>query len=77
MVENNANITELVSFSSHASREDLTEYYTERLRFNKLLLVHGEYENKVTFAKELQDKLASNGKSARVIAVNADTKIYI
>ena len=27
--------------------------------------------------KELQDKLASNGKSARVIAVNADTKIYI
>ena len=77
LVDNNANITELVSFSSHASRESLTEYYTERLRFNKLLLVHGEYENKVTFAQELQDKLASQGKSSRVVAVNADSKVQI
>lgn len=77
MVENNANITELVSFSSHASREELIEYYTESLRFNKLLLVHGDFDNKVVFAQELQDKLASQGKSSRVIAVNSDTKTYI
>lgn len=77
MVENNANITELVSFSSHASREELVDYYVNALRFNKLLLVHGDFDNKVTFAQELQDKLASQGKSSRVIAVNMDTKIYI
>lgn len=77
MVENNANITELVSFSSHASREELIEYYTKSLRFNKLLLVHGDFDNKVIFAQELQDRLVSQGKSSRVAAVNADTKIYI
>ena len=77
MVENNANITELVSFSSHASREELIEYYTESLRFNKLLLVHGDFDNKVTFAQELQDKLASQGKSSRVIVANMDTKVFI
>lgn len=77
MVENNANITELVSFSSHASREELVDYYVNALRFNKLLLVHGDFDNKVIFAQELQDKLAFQGKSSRVIAVNVDTKIYI
>ena len=77
MVENNANITELVSFSSHASREELIDYYINTLRFNKLLLVHGDFDNKVIFAQELQDKLASQGKSSRVIATNMDTKVYI
>ena len=77
LVENKANITELLSFSSHASRESLIDYYTETLRFDKLLLVHGEYENKVTFAQELQEKLVSQGKSSRVVAVNQDSKLYI
>ena len=52
------------------------DYYTE-IPYNKICLVHGEMNSKVDFAKALKDKLASNGKSARVIAVNADTKIYI
>ena len=76
LVENKAKIVELRSFSSHASYEELMEYYTE-IPYNKICLVHGEMNGKVEFAKALKDKLASNGKSARVIAVNADTKIYI
>ena len=76
LVENKAKIVELRSFSSHASYEELMDYYTEIL-YNKICLVHGEMNGKVEFAKALKDKLASNGKSARVIAVNADTKIYI
>ena len=76
LVENKAKIVELRSFSSHASYEELMDYYTEIL-YNKICLVHGEMNGKVEFAKTLKDKLASNGKSARVIAVNADTKIYI
>ena len=76
LVENKAKIVELRSFSSHASYEELMDYYTEIL-YNKICLVHGEMNSKVEFAKALKDKLASNGKSARVIAVNADTKIYI
>ena len=76
LVENKAKIVELRSFSSHASYEELMDYYTE-IPYNKICLVHGEMNGKVEFAKALKDKLASNGKSARVIAVNADTKIYI
>ena len=76
LVENKAKIVELRSFSSHASYEELMAYYTE-IPYNKICLVHGEMTGKVEFAKSLKDKLASNGKSARVIAVNADTKIYI
>ena len=76
VIENKAKIVELRSFSSHASYEELMDYYTE-IPYNKICLVHGEMNGKVEFAKALKDKLASNGKSARVIAVNADTKIYI
>ena len=76
LVENKAKIVELRSFSSHASYEELMDYYTE-IPYNKICLVHGEMNGKVEFAKALKDKLASNGESARVIAVNADTKIYI
>ena len=76
VIENKAKIVELRSFSSHASYEELMDYYTD-IPYNKICLVHGEMNGKVEFAKTLKDKLASNGKSARVIAVNADTKIYI
>ena len=76
VIENKAKIVELRSFSSHASYEELMAYYTE-IPYNKICLVHGEMNGKVEFAKTLKNKLASNGKSARVIAVNADTKIYI
>ena len=76
LVENKAKIVELRSFSSHASYEELMDYYTD-IPYNKICLVHGEMNGKVEFAKTLKNKLASNGKSARVIAVNADTKIYI
>ena len=76
VIENKAKIVELRSFSSHASYEELMAYYIE-IPYNKICLVHGEMNGKVEFAKTLKNKLASNGKSARVIAVNADTKIYI
>ena len=76
LVENKAKIVELRSFSSHASYEELMDYYTE-IPYNKICLVHGEMNGKVEFAKALKDKFVFNGKSARVIAVNADTKIYI
>ena len=73
---NAANITELRSFSSHASYEELTEYYTARCRYNKLALVHGNFEDKVEFAHYLQNIISNDGKSARVVAVNQDQKIY-
>ena len=74
-VENNANIVELVSFSSHASYEELMDYYMV-CRYDKIALVHGEFEYKVVFANTLQNKLIDQGKSSRVVCVNAESKIY-
>lgn len=76
IVKNRANIVELRSFSSHASYEDLMKYYGEQTRYDKLALHHGEFEPKVAFANTLQNNLIAQGKSSRVIATNADTKIY-
>lgn len=76
IVQNRANIIELRSFSSHASYEGLMEYY-QRLRYDKIALVHGEWEGKVQFAKTLQQSLINQAKSSRVICTQQDTKIYI
>lgn len=76
IVPNNANITELRSFSSHASYEELMDYYGN-LRYNKIALVHGEQDGKVEFCHVLQNSLVEQGKSARVICTNKEQKIYI
>lgn len=76
IVKNKANIVELRSFSSHASYEELMQYYAEDTRYDKLALHHGNFEPKVAFANTLQNNLIAQGKSSRVIAVNADSKIY-
>ena len=76
IVKNRANIIELRSFSSHASYEELMKYYDEDTRYDKLALHHGEFEPKVAFANTLQNNLIAQGKSSRVVAVNADSKIY-
>ena len=76
VIENKAKIVDLRSWSSHASYEELMDYLTT-LRYNKVCLVHGNMDGKVEFAKALKDKLASQGKSSRVVAVNADSKVQI
>lgn len=76
VIANNANITELRSFSSHASYEELIEYYTH-LKFNKLCLVHGEQESKTVFCHVLQDKLIEQSKSARVVCVNDGQRLFV
>ena len=76
MISNNANITCLYSFSSHAGYEELLDYYNE-LRYNKIALVHGDIRYKNNFCNVLQDQLHNDGKSAKVVCVNEGTKIYI
>lgn len=76
VLENKAKIVELRSWSSHASYEELMDYLTT-LRYNKVCLVHGDMDGKVSFAKTLKEKLVSQGKSSRVVAVNQDSKVLI
>lgn len=76
LVKNRANITDLRSFSSHASYEELMDYYSE-CRFDKVALVHGRYSSKVTFCQALQDRLYNEAKSSKVVCVAQDQKIYL
>lgn len=75
-IANNANIVELNSFSSHASYEELMDYYSNELRYDKIALVHGDMRYKPEFCNVLQQELIEQGKSSRVICVNQDQKIY-
>lgn len=75
VVSNKAQIYSLNSFSSHSNYKQLIKYLTE-LKYNKVCLVHSAYETKVGFCNDLQDKLYNQCKSAKVVCVNQDTKIY-
>ena len=75
IVPNRAQIYSLNSFSSHSNYNQLMKYLME-LDYQKVCLVHSDYEPKVAFAHTLQNNLISQGKSSRVVAVNADSKIY-
>lgn len=75
-IENKCNYTELVSFSSHANYEELMDYYGNILMYDKIVLVHGELDGKVSFANTLQNNLIKQGKSSRVITTDIDGKIY-
>ena len=76
MIDNKAQIYCLNTFSSHSNHDQLMNYY-QSLDYNKLYLVHSAFESKVAFANELEEKLHKNGKAAKVIATNADTKVYL
>ena len=76
VVLNRAQIYSLNSFSSHSNYNQLMKYLTE-LDYQKVCLVHSNYESKVAFANALQNNLIAQGKSSRVIATNQDQKIYI
>ena len=75
-IDNNANITCLYSFSSHASYEELLNHYSE-LRYNKIAVVHGDMRYKPEFCNMLQDRLHKESKASKVVCVNEGTKIYL
>ena len=76
LVANRAQIYCLNTFSSHANYVQLLEYYKE-LNYDKLVLVHSTFEDRVKYANKLQKELTKQGKSSKVICANEDTRIYI
>lgn len=75
-VKNRCGISDLHSFSGHMNRADLMEYYGS-VQADKIALVHGEFEAKAVFAKELQDEIYKKNKTGKVICVNRSTEILI
>ena len=75
-VPNRAKITSLFSFSSHACRAELMDYYSS-LRYGRLCLVHGDQDDKLEFGTELKEKLLDAGISSPVIAAFTGYEISI
>lgn len=75
LVQNNAQIYNLNTFSSHANYNQLMAYY-KQIDYDKLCIVHSNFEDKVNFCHTLQDELVEQGKSSRVVCISQDQKIF-
>ena len=70
------NIMSLNSFSSHMMYEDLLNYYSQYC-FDKIAIVHAEFDDKVNFCHELQEEISRKNKCGKVICVNKSTEICL
>jgi metallo-beta-lactamase family protein len=68
-VTNRCQITDLHSFSSHMQRDSLLKTYGAT-ECEKIILVHGEMNGKIEFAKELQEEVSKNNNTGKVIVTN-------
>ena len=74
--KNKCKVMELHSFSSHIQKQDMLKYYSE-INYNKIALVHGNFDDKVEFSKELKEEIKKKNKTSQVVVVNKDTVISL
>lgn len=75
-VANRCKIVSLKSFTSHMQYDELLEYYSS-VKTPKILLVHGDQDGKIEFAKVLQEKISKKNSTTRVICGNVDYSVTI
>lgn len=68
-VANKCQITDLHSFSSHMQRDSLLKVYGTT-ECEKVVLVHGNMDGKIDFAKDLQEEISRNDNTGKVIVAN-------
>ena len=68
-VKNKCQVTDFHSFSSHMQRDSLLQIYGAT-ECEKIILVHGEMDGKIEFAKELQDEISKNNNTSKVVVAN-------
>ena len=73
-IPNRANVVVLNSFTSHMQRDELLEYLSNG-NFDKVALVHGNWNNKIIFGKELQELIHKKNKTGKVIIANHSTEL--
>lgn len=76
ILANKCGITILNSFSSHACREELMSVY-RKAQYNRLVLVHSDFDSKCVFAEELRGHLADDGRTSRVVTANEGLKFSL
>lgn len=75
-VKNKCQVTDLHSFSSHMQRDSLLQVYGAT-ECEKIVLVHGEMNGKIEFAKELQEVISRNNNTSKVIIANKGYKLSL
>ena len=68
-VSNRCRVVDLHSFTSHAQRDELLNYYSN-VDCEKVLLVHGDMEGKREFAADLEREISKKDKTSKVVCVN-------
>ena len=68
-VKNKCQVTALHSFSSHMQRDSLLKVYGAT-ECEKIVLIHGEMNGKIEFAKELQEAISKNDNTSKVVVAN-------
>ena len=75
-VNNKCQVTDLHSFTSHIQRDSLINIYG-KVETEKIILVHGDMDAKIEFAKELQEEISRNNNTGRVIIANKGYKLSL
>jgi metallo-beta-lactamase family protein len=68
-VRNKCQVTDLHSFSSHMQRDSLLKVYGAT-ECEKIVLIHGEMNGKIEFAKDLQKEVSKNNNTGKVVVAN-------
>lgn len=68
-VKNKCQVTDLHSFSSHMQRDSLLKVYGAT-ECEKIVLVHGEMNGKIEFAKDLQEEISKNNNTSKVVVAH-------
>lgn len=69
-------VINLLSFSSHMQREDLLNYYSTG-NYDKIAVVHSEFNSKLSFCSDLQERINKKNKTNKVVCVNKNTEILL
>ena len=75
-ISNKCQITDLHSFSSHMQKDSLIRTYGAT-ECEKVVLVHGEMNGKIAFAKELQEEISKNNNTSKVIVANSGYELSL
>lgn len=75
-VKNKCQVTDLHSFSSHMQKDSLIKTYGAT-ECEKIVLIHGEMDGKIAFAKELQEEISKNNNTSKVIVANKGYKLSL
>lgn len=73
---NRCKITDLKSFSGHMQKEELLEYYSG-IDCERIALVHGDMQGKISFSKELQARVSKKNRCSKVMCVNKSDDIIL